>query len=95
MISKSEVEHIAKLARIGLTKAEIEKFQKELSPILDYFQKLKEIDVSKIEPTSHSILVENVSREDRSQKSNLKLVNKLIEAAPEKKKGHIKVKAIL
>ena len=55
MISKKEVEHIAKLARIGLTSGEIEKFQKELSSILDYFEKLEEVDVSEAEPTSHSI----------------------------------------
>ena len=95
MISKQEVEHIAKLARLGLTQAEIKKFQNELSSILDYIEKLKEVDVSEIEPTSHSILLENVFREDKSQKSNSRVVEKLIEAAPEKKQGHLKVKAIL
>jgi len=64
MISEKEVKHIAKLARLGLTGKEIKKFQKELSSILDYFEKLKEVDVSKIEPTSHSIRIENVMKED-------------------------------
>ena len=66
MISKQEVEHIAKLARLGLTEKEIEKFQRELSKILDYIEKLgdedkssslpfaiarvKEVDISKTEP---------------------------------------------
>ena len=53
MIKKQEVQHIAKLARLGLTEVEIKKFQKELSSILDYFATLKEVDVLGIEPTFH------------------------------------------
>ena len=95
MISKEEVKHIAKVARLGLTRNEIKKFQKELSTILDYIEKLKEVDISKIEPTSHSILMENVMREDQteSQKSKVKS-QKLIDLAPETKNGYLKVKSI-
>jgi aspartyl-tRNA(Asn)/glutamyl-tRNA(Gln) amidotransferase subunit C len=66
MIKKKDVEHIAKLARLGLTEKEREKMQKELSSILDYIEKLgdedksssspfaiarvKEVDISKTEP---------------------------------------------
>ena len=94
MITREEVQHIAKLARLGLNSQEIKKFQRELSAILDYIEKLKEIDVSKVEPTSHSILVENVMREDESQKSKVKS-QKLIELAPETKNGFLKTKPIL
>jgi len=95
MISKQEVKHIAKLARLGLTEREIEKFQKELSKILDYIEKLKEVDISKVEPTSHSVLVENVMREDQeSQKSKVKS-QKLMDLAPETKNGYLKTKPIL
>jgi aspartyl-tRNA(Asn)/glutamyl-tRNA(Gln) amidotransferase subunit C len=95
MISKKEVQHIAKLARLGLSEKEIEKYQRELSSILDYIEKLKEVDVSKIEPTSHSLRVENVMREDEINKK-LKVKNeKLLELAPETKAGFIKVKSIL
>jgi len=66
MISKEEVKHIAKLARLGLTEKEIAKYQRELSSILDYVEKLKEVDVSRVEPTSHSIAMENVMRDDRA-----------------------------
>jgi aspartyl-tRNA(Asn)/glutamyl-tRNA(Gln) amidotransferase subunit C len=88
MISEDKVKHIAKLARLGLTEKEIEKFQKELSAILDYFEKLKEVDISGVEPTSHSvprspsatgmaaeglaILVENVMREDKESPASAK-----------------------
>ncbi len=84
MISKEEVKHIAKLARLGLTEKEIEKFQKELSSILDYVEKLKEVDVSKVEPTSHPLKMENVMRKDEVSKFNKKLID-----------GHLKVKSIL
>ena len=94
MITKEEVKHIAKLARLGLTEREIEKFQKELSKILDYIEKLKEVDISGIEPTTHSILVENVMRKDESRKSKVES-GKLLELAPETKNGYLKVKSIL
>jgi aspartyl/glutamyl-tRNA(Asn/Gln) amidotransferase C subunit len=95
MISKEEVQHIAKLARLGLTEKEIGKFQKELSSILDYMEKLKEVDVEKIEPTSHSIKIENVIREDKSEAKEIETRRKLVEMAPEKKEGYLKTKPIL
>jgi len=95
MISKKEVEHIAKLARLGLTEEEITKFQRELSAILDYIEKLKEVDVTGVEPTSHSILVENIMRKDE-ENEELKIKNeKLLKLAPETKNGYLKVKSIL
>ncbi len=99
MISKQDVQHIAKLARLGLTEDEIKKFQKDLSSILDYSKSLKEVDVSKIEPTFHPaehFLKRKLGtmREDKAEAQSVEVVNKLIEAAPDKRKRHIKVKAI-
>ncbi len=95
MISKKEVKHVAKLSRFGLTEKEIKKYQKELSSILDYIEKLKEVDVSKIKPTSHSIEIENVMRED-IEKSKIKnqKPKKLLKLAPETKGDYLKVKSI-
>ena len=95
MINKEEVKHIAKLARLGLTEKEIEQLQKELSSILDYFEKLKKVNVSRIEPTTHSILVENVMREDRESLKFKLQSPKLLDLAPETKDGYLKVKSIL
>ena len=94
MITKEEVEKIAKLARLGLEEKEIEKLQKELSSVLDYFDKLKKVDTSKIEPTTHSVIVENVYREDKTVGTESDTKNNLREAAPDKKGGFIKVKSI-
>lgn len=99
MISKEEVKHIAKLARISLTEEDVVKFQKELSLILDYFEKLKEVKTSKVTPFFHSVeqtlesRTENL-RKDEVRKEKEETVEKLIELAPDKKGRHIKVKGV-
>jgi len=95
MISKEEVKHIAKLARLGLIDKEIIKMQKELSSILDYMEKLKEVDVSNIEPTSHSIEVENVMRVDKAKVTKPEDPKKILGEAPSTKDGYLKVRPIL
>ena len=95
MISRKDVQHIAKLARIGLTPKDVEKFQRELSLILNYVEKLKEVDISKTLPTSHSIEIENVMREDKENGKLTMKNEKLLDLAPETKNGYLKVKSIL
>jgi len=95
MISKEEIKHIAKLARLGLSKKEIETYQQELSKILEYIEKLKEIDISEVEPTFHPLKIKNVKREDLDSKKDLYLVKKLLESMPETKNGYLKVKKVL
>lgn len=84
MLSRKEVQHIAKLARLGLTEKEVNKFRKELSEILDYMAKLKEIEVAKVKPTSHPLKVENMMRRDEAKKEKRKILL-----------GFLKVKSIL
>ncbi len=94
MIKKEQVKHIAKLARLQLSERELQKYQKELSKILDYIQKLKEVKVTEVEPMTHPFLQKNVWREDemiRVQPINLKL----LELAPETKDRYFKVKKII
>ena len=99
MISKKEVQHIAKLARLGLEEEEIEEMRKELSLILDYFNLLKEVDVSGIEPGFYfaeelkEITASDLMREDQVEKS--KKAKKLLDSVPETKEDFVKVKTIL
>lgn len=93
MISKKEVSHIAKLARIDLSDKEIGKFQKELSKILDYFDLLKEVDTSNVEPAFHSVK-DGLMRKDKEKPESAELMDNLVKAAPEKTKRHIKVKSV-
>jgi len=94
MISKETVQHIAKLARLGITPEEEEKFSKDLSSILDYFEKLKKVDTSKVGATTHSIPMENVKREDVAVSQTEKTKENLIGLAPVEEKKYIKVKSV-
>lgn len=61
---KIDVEHVAHLSRLALSEEERERFGAQLASILDYVEKLKELDTSGVEPTSHVIEMSNVMRED-------------------------------
>lgn len=61
---KIDVVHVAKLANLPLKPGENEKFEKQLSEILAYFEKLKEVDTKDIDATSQVTGLENVTRED-------------------------------
>ncbi|GMT46934.1 MAG: aspartyl/glutamyl-tRNA(Asn/Gln) amidotransferase subunit C [bacterium] len=63
-ISGSDVEHIARLARLGLKEDEKYVYGAQLNEILDYVDKLNELDTSGVEPTSHVIPIKNVFRDD-------------------------------
>lgn len=63
-ITKEDVEHIAKLAKLHFEPEGIEKMQNEMNKILEYIEKLNELDTSKVEPLSHVIDLKNVFRED-------------------------------
>jgi len=64
MLSEEQVRHIAKLARITLTDAEVKKFSGQLSGILDYMDILNEIDTKNVEPTLQVTGLKNVTRAD-------------------------------
>jgi len=90
MISKEEVEHIAKLARLELTGKEVEKMQKDLSAILDYFDLLKKAPkVKKVLQTPRVC-----TRKDEILPRDASVAEKLIAGSPDKKDDYIKVKAI-
>jgi aspartyl-tRNA(Asn)/glutamyl-tRNA(Gln) amidotransferase subunit C len=70
MLSRDQVLHVAKLARLELTEDEMERFSGELSKVLDYIEKISELgDLDDIEPTSHVVAVENVLRADEPRPS--------------------------
>lgn len=63
-LSREDVLHIAWLARLELDESEVERFTWELNQILEHMEKLRELDVTDVEPTSHVIPMTNVFRED-------------------------------
>lgn len=89
-----DVEHIAKLARLGINEEEKAKFSKELAAILEFVEKLKEVDVEGMAPMSQATGLENVMRPDEEQKRNEEERQELLENAPERQGNYIKVKAV-
>ncbi|NWF51782.1 MAG: Asp-tRNA(Asn)/Glu-tRNA(Gln) amidotransferase subunit GatC [Nitrospirae bacterium] len=63
-ISREEIEHIALLSRLYLSEEEKELYGSQLSRILDYMEKLNELDTKDVEPTSHVLPLCNVMRDD-------------------------------
>jgi len=92
-LSYEQVKHIAWLARLGLSEAEIEKFSFQLSNILENFEVLKEIDTTNVPPATPSIPQQNVFREDRIAKSYSQ--NEVLANAPRQEENCFKVQAIL
>lgn len=96
MIPKEEVQRIAKLARIELTEQEIEKMQKELSAVFDYFTVLKEARISRVRKIMKGKnKAENATRQDQVLPQNANLAGDLISAAPSRGDNYIKVKKVL
>ena len=64
MIDRDQVLHVAKLARLELSDAEVEQMASELSGILEHVDRISELDLEGVEPTSHVVELENVLRAD-------------------------------
>ena len=64
MISREEVEHVARLARLRFDEDELARLQPELGRIIEYVHQLAELDLSGLEPTSHAVPLKNVFRGD-------------------------------
>ena len=97
-IDKKQVEHIAELSRINLSDKEKEKFSKELSQILDYFEKLKEVNTENVSPISQVTGIKNVLREDEEEKIEKqerdKRRKRILKNVPRKEGEYIKVKSV-
>ncbi len=94
MISRADVEHIARLARVELSEAEKIKFEKDLSDILAFVEKLSEVDTSQIEPLSGGTNLENVMREDEASRYSETESQALIDATPRTRDGSVEVPAV-
>ena len=95
MLSSKEVHHIAKLARIGLTATEVLRFQKDLGSILEYFDILRDLDVSSPTPEAVDWSPQNVTRQDIAKPKDAQESTRLLDMAPAQKDGYLKVKSIL
>ena len=92
-LSHEEVLHIARLARLGLTEAEAEKFREQLSQLLESFAVLQQVDITGIPPTAQSIILQSVMRDDEVAESLPP--SEVLANAPRKKECFFRVQAVL
>lgn len=93
MLTKKDIEYVAHLSRINLSEEELKHFTKQLEDILNYINKLKELDISNVAPTSHVFPLKNVFREDIT-KPSLK-TEEVMNIAVEKEKNQFKVPKVI
>jgi len=74
-LSKKSVEHLAKLAKLELSKKEFEKYSKDLSGILDYVSEISKLNLKNIQSASCVVSLENKMRQDKIQKLEVKNAN--------------------
>jgi len=93
IITKKEVEYVAKLAKLKFNEGEKEEFTSQLNSILDYFKKLNELDTERIEPTAYVISMPNLLNEDVVKPSLSQ--DEVLSHAKYVKKGYFKVPKIM
>lgn len=92
---KIDVKHVAKLANLTISDKEQNKFEKQLSEVLDHVEKLKEIDTDKVAETSQVTGLENVTREDVADLQRTLSQNEALSNTSSKENGLFKVKGVI
>jgi len=89
VIDRDQVLHVARLARLGLGEGEVEAMARELSGILEHVDRIAELDLEAVEPTSHVVELENVMRPDEPRPSWPR--ERMLESAPDPAQGAFRV----
>jgi aspartyl-tRNA(Asn)/glutamyl-tRNA(Gln) amidotransferase subunit C len=89
VIDRKQVLHVARLARLRLTDEEAEAMERELSSVLGHIEKIGELSLGDVEPTSHVVELENVLRADEPQPSLPR--ERALENAPDPADGSFRV----
>ena len=92
-LSREEVLHIARLARLGSTEADVDRFREQLSNILENFEVLQEVDTRGISPTAQSIALQNVVSDDKAAPSLPQ--SQVLANAPQREGNFFRVRAVL
>ncbi len=92
-VSKEDVLHVAKLSQLDIAPEEVEMFREQLTQILDWQDKLNELDLTDMNPTAHVLEMNNVMREDETRPSLS--VKEALNNAPDKEGSYFKVPRIM
>ncbi len=94
-VNKKDVEHVAALARLTFSSEELELYTEQFNDILDYINRLNEVDLENVEPTSHVQPLKNVLREDCAITSSTDLREAVLREAPAAEHGYFKVPPVI
>lgn len=94
-LTKKDVLHVAKLAKLDLTEKEVEKFTNQLSGIVEFVGQLAEVDVKGVEPTSQTTGLENVYRQDQLNPTQTLTQDQSLSGTDKTHNGYFVVDAIL
>jgi aspartyl-tRNA(Asn)/glutamyl-tRNA(Gln) amidotransferase subunit C len=92
-LSRDDVLHVARLARLGVTEEDVTKFQQQLSQILDHFESLNAIATDDVPPTTHTLPLHNVTAADEPGASLTQA--QVLANAPLAQDGYLRVRAVL
>lgn len=92
-LSREEVLHVARLARLGLSEGEVDTAREQLSDILENFEVLQSVDTADVAPTAQSLSLQNVLRKDDPCDSFPR--NEILANAPQEDEDSFKVRAVL
>ena len=92
-LTSEEIRHLAVLARVGMTDDELERMRDQMSNILENFDVLSQVDTDGVEPTGHSVDLDSVMREDRTEESSPK--DDVLANAPNSEDDFIRIRAVL
>ncbi|MFZ2322193.1 MAG: Asp-tRNA(Asn)/Glu-tRNA(Gln) amidotransferase subunit GatC [Ignavibacteriaceae bacterium] len=92
-VTKKDIEKIAELARLKFSDQELENFTPQMNEILNYMEKLNELDTEKVEPLSHPVEQTNVFRDDKLKPSTP--TEEALKNAPEKDEKHFQVPKVI
>jgi aspartyl-tRNA(Asn)/glutamyl-tRNA(Gln) amidotransferase subunit C len=91
-LMRSQVEHVARLARLGLSEAEKDALTTQLSRILEHVESMERLNTADVPPTYHAVALQNVLREDKPHQSLDR--EKVLRQAPDAEAGCFKVPKI-
>jgi aspartyl-tRNA(Asn)/glutamyl-tRNA(Gln) amidotransferase subunit C len=94
-ITKKDVEHVARLARLALSEEEKERYTAQLESILEYIEKLNQLDTKDVPPTTHVLSLSNVWREDKAEPDRFGSTEAILKNAPESEGPYFRVKKII
>ena len=93
-LSRKKVKHVAQLSELNNSKAEEEKYSRQLSEVIDYVGSLSEVDTTKVDPTNNTTGLQNISRKDIIDKSHCFTQRESLSQTKRESNAYFEVEAI-